>query len=291
MALVAAGLIFLWAATLEIPDFQAFEERKVIQSTKIYDRTGKILLNNVGADIRRKVVPYDEISRHVKNATVAIEDAEFYEHGGLKPTAIIRATLVNLSEGGLVQGGSTITQQVVKRSLLTGEKTWARKIKEAILAVKLERVLSKEEILAVYLNEAPYGGNIYGVEEAALNYFGEGAVELSVAQAAYLAALLKAPTYYSPFGQHEGELVGRKNLVIRRMLELNFISPEEAELAREETVTFLPRDDQNIKAPHFVFYVREQLEERFGRERLESAGLEVVTSLDWELQKRAEEIV
>src|SRR3989344_6434334 len=161
-AFFGGGVLMFWVATLEIPDFSSFNERIVTESTKIYDRTGEVLLYDVHGTVRRQVVPFDQISKEIKNATVAIEDSEFYEHRGVKPTAIIRAFFVNLVAGELSQGGSTITKQAIKNSVLTKEKSIARKIKEAVLALKLEKVLSKEEILALYLNEAPYGGNMYG---------------------------------------------------------------------------------------------------------------------------------
>ena len=195
---IAGGLV-LWAATLPLPDLGSFESRKVTQSTKIYDRTGETLLFDLNENIKRTVVPYDEISRHIKNATVAIEDAEFYEHRGIKPRAILRAILVNLGSFGFTQGGSTITQQVVKNSLLTAEKSVARKLKEWVLAIKLEELVPKERILEVYLNETPYGGSLYGVEEASQAFFKKDASKVLLSEAAYLAAIIKAPTYYSPY--------------------------------------------------------------------------------------------
>jgi penicillin-binding protein 1A len=153
LGVVLAALLILWAVNLKMPDFDSFEERVVAQSTKIYDRTGQILLWSIQDSVQRTVVPPEDISRHIKNATVAIEDEEFYEHYGVKPTAIIRALLVNLAAGKTIQGGSTITQQVIKNTLLTTEQKFSRKIKEAVLAVKLERVMSKEDVLALYLNE------------------------------------------------------------------------------------------------------------------------------------------
>lgn len=286
-----AGGIVLWAATLEIPDLQSFETRKVEQSTKIYDRTGEVLLWDLHANIQRTVVPLDGISREIKNATVAIEDAEFYEHRGVKPTAIIRATLVNFLSLGFEQGGSTLTQQVVKNSLLTQEKLISRKIKEWVLALKLEKELSKEQILELYLNEVPYGGNFYGIEEASQAFFDKPAAEVGLAEAAYLAALPQAPTYYSPYGNNRDELERRKNLVLRRMLENGFITEAEFEDAQRAEVEFKPRQDAGIKAPHFVFFIREQLEQEYGRRALEERGFRVTTSLDWELQQKAQEIV
>jgi len=286
-----SGALLIWAANLQIPDLDTFEERRVPESTKIYDRTGTVLLFDFHKDVRRKVVTFDEISRHVKNATVAIEDARFYEHAGVLPSAFFRALLVNIGALGFEQGGSTITQQVVKNSLLTKDKTIARKLKEWVLAIKLERVASKEKILEMYLNETPYGGSIYGVEEASRVFFGKSARDLGVAEAAYLAALPQAPTYYSPYGNNKDELEKRKILVLRRMLDEGFITEDENRAALAEEVVFAPYAEENIKAPHFVFFVREYLEKKLGKDAVESGGLRVITTLDYELQKRAEEIV
>lgn len=287
---IGAGII--WVANLKIPDFGSFESRKVAQSTKIFDRTGKILLYDIHQDIKRKVIPYEDISRYIKNATVAIEDSDFYNHYGVQPMAIVRAVVVNLTSGSKVQGGSTITQQVIKNSLLTKEKSYSRKIKELILALKLERVMNKEEILSLYLNESPYGGTIYGVEEASQRFFNKSAKDVTLAEAAYLAALPKAPTYYSPYGQNKDKLDERKNVVINRMLEIGFISQEEADLAKKEKVVFYSREENSgIKAPHFVEYTRGYLENKYGKELLETGGLNVITTLNWDLQQEAEKVV
>src|SRR3989344_8509390 len=232
ITLLGAGLLTFWLFTLKIPDFKALDARLITESTKIYDRTGKILLYSVQENVRRQIVPFGDISKNVKNASVAIEDDEFYHHHGIKPGAILRAFFVNLQSGSYGQGGSTITQQVVKNSLLTTDKTITRKIKEWILAIKLEQVMSKEEILGWYLNEIPYGGNIYGVEEAAQAFFDTKAKNLTLVQAAYLAAIPKAPTFYSPYGPNRNKLDERKNLVLERMKVLNFISGKEYATAK-----------------------------------------------------------
>lgn len=294
--LFLGGLFFLWIGTLRIPDLASFEERRVTQSTKIYDRTGEILLYDLHEDVQRTVVPIGDMSRHIKNATVAIEDREFYEHQGIKPTAILRAFLSNfliligLSDG-YTQGGSTITQQVVKNSVLTKDKTLTRKIKEWVLAFKLERVLTKEQILELYLNESPYGGNLYGIEEAARGFLGVSAASLTLPQAAYLAALPQAPTYYSPYGNHRDALEARKNLVLLKMKENDFITEEEYQGAKKTAVEFLPPRDRGIKAPHFVFYVRDSLAELYGEEALQERGFRVITTLDFNLQRAAEKTV
>ncbi len=289
--MIFSGTFILWGSSLEIPSFDSFEERRVAESTKIYARDGKTALYDIHENVKRRIVPYGEISRFAKNATVAIEDAEFYEHRGIKPTSILRAVLVNLSGLSFSQGGSTITQQVVKNSLLTSEKKISRKLKEWVLAIKLEGVLGKDDILGIYLNEAPYGGNIYGIEEASLSFFGKSARDLTLSEAAYLSALPQAPTYYSPYGNNRDKLEERKNLVLRKMLELGFISQGEFDAASKEKVEFLPQADTGILAPHFVIFVRSYLEEKYGKEAVESEGLRVITTLDYEMQKKAEEIV
>ncbi|MDP2593034.1 MAG: penicillin-binding protein [bacterium] len=291
LSLFFAGLVLLWLATLKIPDLESFDQRKVSESTKIYDRTGEILLYDVHENVKRKIVPFEEISRNIKNATVAIEDDQFWQHKGVKPLSFLRAVWINLKEGGFSQGGSTITQQVVKNSLLTKEKTIARKLKEWVLSVKLEKVLSKEEILAFYLNEVPYGGSIYGIEEASKQFFDKTAADLTIAESAYLAVLPNAPTFFSPYGNNRDRLEERKNLILFRMLQNGFISQEDYEKAKEEKVEFQPQPDFGIKAPHFVIYVKQYLEEKYGRDAVESGGLKVITTLDYALQEKGEEMV
>jgi penicillin-binding protein 1A len=213
------GLVLIWISTFKVPDLQTFEERKVRQSTKIYDRTGEILLYDLHDNIKRSVVPYDEISRNIKNATIAIEDAEFYQHSGVRPLATFRAVFVQPIRGKGVQGGSTITQQVVKNSILTSEKKVSRKLKEWVLAIRLENEMTKDEILGLYLNEVPYGGSIYGIEEASQSFFNKNSKEISLAEAAYLSALPQAPTYYSPYGNNRDKLDERKDLYKKKNMK------------------------------------------------------------------------
>ncbi len=292
-----AGLILLmaavliWLSTLEIPDLSSFEERRVLQSTKIYDRTGEIMLYDLHQDVRRTVVPFDQISPFIKNATVAIEDDQFYSHFGLDIKAIIRAAVSNVQEGGLGQGGSTITQQVIKNSVLQREKTFTRKAKEAILALKLEQLKTKDEILEIYLNESPYGGTIYGIEEASRAFFKTSAKDLTIGEAAYLAAIPQAPTYLSPHGNNRDALDARQKTVLEKMRSNGFITVEEFEAAKAEKVEFESQIVSGIKAPHFVMYVREQLAEKYGEEALAERGFKVVTTLNYELQEAAEKIV
>ncbi len=291
LAMFVVGAFLIWTILLPIPPIQSLQNRRIIESTKIYDRTGNMLLYDVHGTVRRTLVPLSAISQNVQKASIAIEDSEFYEHHGIRPLAIARSVWANITSGSYAQGGSTITQQVVKNTLLTKDKTITRKIKEWILALRLERMYTKEQILETYLNETPYGGTVYGIEEASVHFFGVHASELSLSQAAYLAALPKAPTYYSPYGNHRSALEYRKNLVLTQMLEHKLITQDEYEAAKKEEVTFQEQSNQGIKAPHFVFYVREYLEEKYGADRVDSEGLQVISTLDWDLQREAEQIV
>lgn len=285
------AIVLFWISSFRIPDLESFESRRVSQSTKIYDRTGEILLYDVHQSVRRTVVSSGEISQYIKHATVAIEDSDFYKHGGIKISSIFRAVIANLFSGEYSQGGSTITQQVIKNALLTTDKKVSRKLKEWVLAPRLERLMSKDEILTIYLNEIPYGGNRYGVEEASKAFFGKNASEVTVAEAAYLAAIPQATTYYSPYGKNREALETRKNLVLEKMKSSGFISDDEYSRARKESVIFLPQDEYGIRAPHFVFYVIDELKKLLGVDVVESGGIDVITTLDYPLQVRAEELV
>ena len=287
--ILASILLF---AFIKIPTLEDFKERKVAESTRIYDRTGKVLLWEVHGEERRTVVRFEDISRNIKNATIAIEDSNFYSHHGISPLSLFRVIFLNLFQGKQVgSGGSTITQQLVKNTLLTREQTLIRKVKEIIIAIKLESAYSKDDILNLYLNEIPYGSNTYGIESAAQNFFGISASDVSLAQAAYLAALPQAPTRYSPYGNNRKDLEARKDLVLERMRTLRYISTEEYESAKKEKITFIPQRRHGLLAPHFVMYVREMLNEKYGEDVVEQGGLEVITSLDAGLQAKAEEIV
>ncbi len=290
------GILFLFAATLTTPDLGSFDSRKVAQSTKIYDRTGKILLYDLHEDMQRTEVPFEDISPYLKQATLSIEDEGFYSHGGIQPTAIVRAVFqdiliaLHLSDG-YTQGGSTITQQVIKNSVLVRDRTISRKLKEWVLAIKLEQKYSKDQILGFYLNESPYGGSLYGVEEASQSFFGTSSKNVDLAQAAYIAALPQAPTYYSPYGNHRDALNARKNVVLSQMMKQGYITKDQYEAAKTEKVDFLPQRSQGILAPHFVFFVREYLEKKYGLDAIENQGMKVITTLDYDLQAKGEKVV
>ncbi len=293
LGLITLGGIFFWVSTLKIPDINEIHRLKIAQSTKIYDKTGKILLYNVHGDETRTVVPISKMSKHIKNAAVAIEDKDFYIHDGIKPTSIIKAAFENaFGDRKYKRGGSTITQQVIKNTILTREKTYTRKVKEAILAYKLEKLWTKDQILELYLNESPYGGTLYGIEEASLYYFDKHAADLDIAEAAYLASMPQAPTTYSPYGKNRKALDNRKDLVLSLMLNQGYITAQEYKDAKNEEVKFVFKTaDSGLKAPHFVFYVIDKLEEMYGKKALKEDGLKVITTLDYELQQKLQKIV
>lgn len=289
VGVLTLSAILIWAATVRLPDFKSFENRKIIGSTKILDRTGQIVLFDLHQDVKRTMVPFEELGDNVKIATIAIEDDTFYNHKGIKPKSILRAIWTDITTSQ-TQGGSTITQQIVKNILLTNEKTITRKAKEWILALKIENDMDKDEILSVYLNENPYGGNLYGVYEASRTFFGKDPRDLTLAESAYMAAIPKAPTYYSPYGKNKTKLDERKNVVLGRMKELNIITDAQYQSSKNEIVVFLPRIDSSIKAPHFVFFIKDYLEQKYGQDTVDALGLKVTTTLDYDLQKTAESI-
>ncbi|MDP3804721.1 MAG: transglycosylase domain-containing protein, partial [Candidatus Omnitrophota bacterium] len=257
---------------------------------KIYDRTGEILLYDIHGEEKRTVIPWDDIPESVKEATLATEDSNFYNHKGLDIRGIVRAFFTNLKNFKISQGGSTITQQLVKKALLGDERTITRKIKDLTYSIEIERRFSKDQILWMYLNQIPYGSNIYGVEEASKTFFGKPAVDLTNAEAATLAALIRAPSYYSPYGNHVPELLARKDFVLKRMSDLGFITAEEYAAAKEQELSF-KKSAEKIVAPHFVVMVKEYLSSKYGENVAESGGFKVITTLDADLQLLAEETV
>lgn len=285
--LSVAGVFAYFSKDLPSPD--RINARDVAQSTKIYDRTGDILLYEVHGEVKRTVVPLDQMSENIQKATIAAEDQHFYKHVGFDPVGILRAVFTNISSGEK-PGGSTITQQFVKNSILTSEKTYTRKIKELILSLEIEMKFEKDEILQMYLNEIPYGSNAYGVEAAAQTYFGKSAKDINLAEAALLASLPQAPTYFSPYGSHTDDLEARRIWVLDRMAELGYATAEEVQAAKEEKLSFLDAQG-GIIAPHLVMYVKEQLAEKYGEKMMEQGGLLVYTTLDMDLQRIAERAV
>jgi len=288
IAFILFTFSFLLFTLKTLPNPNQLVTRQPILTTKIYDRNGN-LLYKIYRKENRTLVKLQELPLHLIQATVAVEDAEFYSHHGFSPKGIIRAALRNL-KGDKLYGGSTITQQLVKNTLLSPERTVTRKIKEIILAVLVETKFSKDEILQMYLNEVGYGGAAYGVEEAAQMYFGKSAKNLTLAEAALLAGLPASPTSFSPFGAYPGKAKERQLLVLQRMRQEGFISEEEEKRAAAEELHFAsPKTD--IKAPHFVMYVKDLLVQKYGERMVEEGGLEVKTTLDLEIQEFAQKVV
>lgn len=275
-----------------LPDPNAWQDRKVIQSTKIYDNEGKNLLYEIHGEEKRTVVAYGDIPKIVKDATIAAEDAEFYSHSGVNFRGILRAVLTDISirDKKSLEGGSSITQQLIKNAYLTPEKTLSRKVKELILAISLERKYSKDEILNFYLNQIPYGSNSYGIEAASQTYFNKSAKELNLTEAVYLTSLPKAPSYYSPYGNRGDELKNRANYILDRLYDLKYISEKDYTDAKKITVNFVA-PKTGITAPHFVMFVREYLNEKYGEDFIEKGGLKVTTTLNLEMQSIAERVV
>ncbi|MBI3343262.1 penicillin-binding protein [Candidatus Gottesmanbacteria bacterium] len=257
-------------------------------ATKVYDRNGKLLFD-IFAEQNRTPVHLADIPKFVQEATIAIEDKDFYRHGGISPVGgMIRAIVASVS-GNKLQGGSTITQQLVKSALLTPERTITRKIKEIILAFWVEILYPKDKILELYLNQVPYGGTAWGIETASEKYFGKSVSKLTLAQAALLAGLPQAPTLYSPFGAHPELARAREKEVLQRMVQDRYITQDQADAAASQELTF--KNEPNIKAPHFVMYVKQELVDRFGEALVERGGLKVTTTLDLALQEYAQATV
>lgn len=327
--------IFIAVLSIGLPDVRDIDKLSVAQSTTIYDREGNILYVKHG-DENRKYVPYDQISKHLVDATVSIEDSEFWTHKGFDIPGIVAAVMHEVFGIGGARGGSTITQQYVKNAFLTNERSYTRKLKELILAVRLEQAYDKEKIMELYLNKIPYGNTAYGIEKAAEIYFGKKAIDLDIAESAILAALPQAPSYYNPYGSNRySELLvsaeklkeagiydssrlekgvdykmgligrsyqvdeekyiylpGRADLILRMMNEEGYITLEEKTEAFTKLGTIeITEHIQRISAPHFVFYVIQQLEEKYGKEVVEQGGLQVYTTIDPKLQEIAEKAV
>ena len=272
----------------DLPSPDRLVDREVSLSTKIYDRSGKLLYDVYG-DENRTLVTLDKVAEVMKQATLSIEDKSFYRHGGFDPLGMIRGIYNTVIKREGLQGGSSITQQLVKNTLLTTERTIVRKIKEFILALQIEARYSKDEIFQMYFNETPYGGQAIGIQAAAENYFGKNASDLNLAEASLLAGLPQAPSRYSPF--RDPELAkARQAEVLRRMREDGYITRDQEEDAKNTALKYRPEGAQ-IKAPHFVMYVKEILAERYGETFVETGGLKVTTTLDLTWHNKFQKIV
>ena len=273
----------------QLPSPMSLKDYKVIPlSTHILDRNGK-LLYEIYKDEKRTPVKVRNLPSHVKQATIAIEDKNFYKHGGVSFVGGILRAIKDTILRRRLQGGSTITQQLVKSALLTPERTIRRKLREIVLAYWTESIFSKNEILELYLNQVPYGGSAYGIEEAAQTYFAKPAKKLTLLESAFLAGLPQAPSLYSPY-LNPDLAKKRRNEVLKAMLEEKYIKKEIYEKLSKEKLSIQPIK-QNIRAPHFTFYVKSQLEELYGIKQVEEGGLRVITTLDLEIQEQAEQIL
>ncbi|MFA6105565.1 MAG: penicillin-binding protein [Patescibacteria group bacterium] len=284
--IVGTGVV-IWVSR-DLPDPNNLKDRQVIQSTKIYDRTGEHLLYEVYQNQKRTVVELDQIAPAAVQATVAIEDKDFYNHSGVKIMSIIRAAVNNFlgrkSGGG---GASTLTQQLIKNTIIGNEHSYFRKIKEAILALQLEKKYSKEEIIKLYLNDIPYGSTNYGIEAASQSYFHKSSKDLNLAESATLAALIQAPSRYL---SDVNSLRNRRDLVLRLMNEQGYINEEQKKAAQEQALRIY-RNNGIFDAPHFVLYVKKLLADQFGENTIDTGGLKVITTLDYDKQIMAEKIV
>ncbi len=289
-SVIFGSLLFVYYAK-DLPRPEVFTERPFVLPTKIYDREGKVLLYQIYEEEKRTVIPLNEVSPHLIQAVILTEDANFYSHFGLDFKGIFRSILNNIKIGKPIYGGSTISQQLIRSSFLTLDKTLERKTKEIILTLELERRYSKDEILEFYLNQVPFGSNAYGIEAASQTFFGKKASEVSLEEAALLASLIQAPSHLSPYGSYKEALLQKKNDLLDKMARANYISQEQAEEAKSKTIEFA-EIRHPIKAPHFVLYVKKYLEEKYTDYFwLKEKGLKVYTTLDWELQTAAEQIV
>lgn len=295
-AAVLVGASFFLAGVLIYfywtPNAPGLKKYKLPESTVIYDRKGEHVLYKIHGEENRKVVTHNEISNKTRMATIAAEDKSFYEHNGIDVLSILRALKFNVENSGIYQGGSTITQQLVRNVYLNREKTFIRKFIETVLALRVERRYSKEQILDFYLNGVPYGSNAYGIQAAAETFFKKNAKDLTLDESAFLAALPKAPTHFSPYGPNRKELILRQKRIIWQMNNLGYISTQEKEEALKiNTLEKVVAFKEPIDAPHFVFYAMEELENQYGRKFLETEGLKIYTTLDYDMQKMAEKAI
>lgn len=286
LALLLLMVIFF---TLTLPSPNKLIDRQVAESTKIYDREGKTILYEIHGDQKRTLVTVDQIPESVRQATIAIEDKDFYKHGGFSVWAMFRTAVTDVLFHKSA-GGSTLTQQFVKNAILTNDKTIVRKIKELILSYRIEQTFSKDEILQMYLNEIPYGSSNYGVQSASQFYFGKDVKDVNLAESAILAALPQAPSRYSPYGANKDLLMGRQQYILDQMAKQGYITQAEAETAKKTEIKFQERL-ANITAPHFVMYIKQILEEKYGTEEVEQGGLKIYTTLDLPKQLMAEKAV
>jgi penicillin-binding protein 1A len=290
----SGGLIGLATSFRNLPDVKVLKNYNPSETTQILDVKGRLLANIYG-EVNRRVVPLKNISPNLQRALMAIEDDQFYQHHGVRPDTIVRAALTNYGAGRSVQGGSTLTQQLIKNLFLTPEKNLGRKLVEAVLALRVEQVFKKDEILEMYLNQVYWGHNSYGAETAAQIYFRKSSKDLTLAQSAMMAGLIRAPEYYSPLKSprptYYKRAKKRQETVLSRMLELGWITPQQAQAAKAEKLTFGTATSPQRKVTYFSTFVSEELRRKYGQDSVLKGGLRVQTTLDLDLQKLAENTV
>ncbi len=287
---VIVALLFIYKN--HTPSVAEISSYRPPQTSIIYDRSGKIVLYKIHGEENRKILSHDEIPDVVRVATVATEDKNFYSHFGVDFLSILRALMTNIENGEISQGGSTITQQLARNVFLSREKTLQRKMMETLIAFKIEKNFTKDEILDRYLNQVPYGSNAYGISAAAEVFFGKEAKDLTLSEAVFLAALPKAPTRYSPYGDNVDKLTLRYRDILDQIEGSKLEPQDEIEKARKTNILASVQPFREpILAPHFVFNVIAQLEEKYGRDFLEKGGLKIVTTLDYGMQKIGEKVV
>lgn len=289
-AVTAGGLVGLAFSFRNLPDVRVLRNHIPAETSYIYDINGK-LLTRVHGEANREIANINQVAPELKLAVLAIEDSNFYRHQGLNPYSVARAALANYRKGGVSEGASTLTMQLVKNLFLTRERTFSRKLAEAILAIRVEQVFSKDEILEMYLNNIYWGHNNYGVQTAAESYFNKSASELNLAESAVLAGLIQAPEQYSPFLNY-GNTKRRQAAVLARMRKLNWITPEEEQAARSEPLLVgKPTAWRKSQSPFITEAVTQELEERFGKEKILRGGIRVQTTIDRDFQRMAEESI
>lgn len=290
LILLVSGATVLYFLFNTLPDPTREVMFSAPQSTKILDRRGNLLYEASG-EVKRTHIALATLPKYLRDATIAIEDRNFYQHHGFDPVAIVRAAVANYTHKQIKQGASTLTQQLARTILLNRDPSYVRKIKELVLAIKIEYRFEKDEILELYLNNIPYGSTAYGVEAASRLYFGKSAANLTIKEAAYIAALPKAPTIYSPYGPNVEQLHERANLVVDKMREQGYITDKESREALSSPNPSFNNISDPIKAPHFVFYVLDKLARDYGEEKVRYGGLRVYTTLDLDKQLLAERII
>lgn len=289
-AAVAGGLVGLALSFRDLPDVRVLKGYIPVETTYIYDINGGLIARLHG-DVNREVVTLDRISPHLKRSVLAMEDAYFYTHKGIDPSGIGRAILANFNAGGTVEGGSTLTQQLVKNLFLSNERSLNRKVAEAVLAMRVEQVFTKEQILEMYLNQVFWGKNTNGAETASQNYFGKSAADLTLGEAAMLAGTIQAPSAFNPVDNYP-ESKKRQGLVLDRLVEIGWSTPAEVKAAKAQKITIRKQgiSYEASRVPYVSQAVTAELEEKFGRDAVLQGGLRVQTTIDLKLQRIAEEV-